>query len=95
MANGFRGDGQFYPEWKAIPQFCRPNGSVPYIVVDRWGVVRGYVAAAQGVELESCLGQQVSLQGTIKTLPGGDMPYMTCQRGSERQGGDTESACSA
>jgi hypothetical protein len=43
-------------------------------------VVRGYVAAAQGVELESCLGQQVSLQGAVKTLPGGDMPYMTCQR---------------
>ena len=56
------------------------NGSAPYIVLDRWGVVRGYVAAAQGVELESCLGQQVSLQGTIKTLPGGDMPYMLCQR---------------
>ena len=56
------------------------NGSAPYVVLDRWGVVRGYVAAAQGVELESCVGQQVSLQGTIKTLPGGDMPYMTCQR---------------
>ncbi|MGO9113570.1 MAG: BBP7 family outer membrane beta-barrel protein [Thermoguttaceae bacterium] len=55
------------------------NGSVPYIVLDRWGVVRAYVAPAQGVELESCIGQQVSLQGTIKTLPGGDMPYMTCQ----------------
>ncbi len=56
------------------------NGSAPYIVLDRWGVVRGYVAAAQGVELESFVGQQVSLQGTIKTLPGGDMPFMTCQR---------------
>jgi len=56
------------------------NGSAPYVVLDRWSVVRGYVAAAQGVELESCVGQQVSLQGTIKTLPGGDMPYMTCQR---------------
>ena len=56
------------------------NGPAPYVVLDRWGVVRGYVAAAEGVELESCIGQQVSLQGTIKTLPGGDMPYMTCQR---------------
>ncbi len=56
------------------------SGSAPYIVLDRWGVVRGYVAAAQGVELESCVGQQVSLQGTVKTLPGGEMPYMTCQR---------------
>jgi hypothetical protein len=55
------------------------NGSAPYLVIDRWGVVRGYVAAAQGVDLESFLGQQVSLQGAIKTLPGGDMPYMTCQ----------------
>jgi hypothetical protein len=63
------------------------DGSAPYIVLDRWGVVRGYVAAARGVELESCLGQQVSLQGTIKTLPGGDMPYMTCQR---VLGGNTE-----
>ena len=57
-----------------------PGGSAPYVVLDRWGVVRGYVVAAQGVELESCVGQEVSLQGTIKTLPGGDMPYMTCQR---------------
>ena len=56
------------------------SGSVPYIILDRWGVVRGYVATARGVDLESCLGQQVSLQGTIKTLPGGDMPCMTCQR---------------
>ena len=56
------------------------SGSAPYIVLDRWGVVRGYVAAAQGVELESRVGQQVSLQGTIRTLPGGDMPFMTCQR---------------
>ena len=56
------------------------NGLAPYIVLDRWGVVRGYVAAAQGVELESRVGQQVSLQGTIKTLPGGDMPYLTCQQ---------------
>ena len=63
------------------------DGSAPYIVLDRWGVVRGYVAAARGVELDSCLGQQVSLQGTIKTLPGGDMPYMTCQR---VLGGNTE-----
>ena len=56
------------------------NGLAPYVVLDRWGAVRGYVAAAQGVELESCLGQQVSLQGTIKTLPGGEMPYMVCQQ---------------
>ncbi|MEI8375695.1 MAG: BBP7 family outer membrane beta-barrel protein [Planctomycetota bacterium] len=56
------------------------NGSAPYVILDRWSVVRGYVAVAQGVELESCVGQQVSLQGTIKTLPGGDMPYMICQR---------------
>ena len=56
------------------------GGTAPYIVLDRWGVVRGYVAAARGVELESRVGQQVSLQGTVKTLPGGDMPYMTCQR---------------
>ena len=61
----------------AIPPTQR---AAPYVVLDRWGVVRGYVAAARGVELESCVGQQVSLQGTIKTLPGGDMPYMTCQR---------------
>jgi len=56
------------------------NGSAPYVVVDRWGVTRGYVRAVQGVELESCLGQQVSLQGTVKTLPGGDMPFMICQQ---------------
>ena len=73
--------------YTAIPPI--QNGSAPYIVLDRWGVVRGYVAAAQGVELESCLGQQVSLQGTIKTLPGGDMPYMTCQR---VLGGNAETA---
>ena len=71
------------------------NGSAPYIVLDRWGVVRGYVAAAQGVELESCLGQQVSLQGTIKTLPGGDMPYMTCQRVLSGKAEMPQSACSA
>jgi hypothetical protein len=56
------------------------DGALPYLVLDRWGVVRGYVAAAPGVELESCVGQQVSLQGTVKTLPGGDMPCMTCTR---------------
>ena len=56
------------------------SGTAPYVVLDRWGVVRGYVAAAEGVDLDSCVGQQVNLQGTIKTLPGGDMPYMTCQR---------------
>ena len=65
------------------------SGSVPYVVLDRWGVVRGYVSAAQGVDLESYLGQQVSLQGTIKTLPGGDMPYMTCQ---QVLGGQAETA---
>jgi len=32
------------------------------------------------VALDSCLGQQVSLQGAVKTLAGGEMPYMTCQR---------------
>ena len=52
------------------------NGSAPYALVDKWGVTRGYVAAAEGVDLESSLGRQVTLQGTIRTLPGGDMPSM-------------------
>ncbi len=56
------------------------NGSAPYLLLDKWGVVRGYVAAAAGVDLESNVGQQVNLQGTIRTLPGGDMPCMTCQK---------------
>jgi hypothetical protein len=56
------------------------SGTAPYLLLDRWGVVRGYVAAGRGVDLESSLGQQVSLQGTIRTLPGGDMPYMTCEK---------------
>ena len=61
------------------------NGSAPYLLLDKWGVVRGYVAAAQGVDLESSVGQQVSLQGTIRTLPGGDMPYMTCEKVARRR----------
>ena len=65
------------------------SGSVLYVLLDRWGVVRGYVAAARGVELESRLGQQVSLQGTVKTLPGGDMPCLTCQ---QILGGNAEAA---
>ena len=52
------------------------SGSAPYALVDKWGVTRGYVAAADGVDLESSLGRQVTLQGTIRTLPGGDMPSM-------------------
>jgi hypothetical protein len=56
------------------------NGAVPYVVLDRFGVVRGYVAAAGDVDLESSVGHQVSLQGSIKTLPGGDMPLMVCER---------------
>jgi hypothetical protein len=56
------------------------NGAAPYVLLDRWGVVCGYVAAAQGVDLESCVGRQVSLQGTVQTSPGGDVPNMTCQR---------------
>ena len=56
------------------------NGSAPYLLLDKWGVVRGYVAAGQGVDLEARVGQQVNLQGTVRTLPGGDMPYITCDK---------------
>jgi hypothetical protein len=65
------------------------NGAPPYTLTDRWGVVRGYVKPAQGVDLEASVGQQVSLQGSIKTLPGGDMPFMVCER---VLGGNAESA---
>ncbi len=67
------------------------TGSAPYILLDRWGVVRGYVAAAPGLELETCVGQQVSLQGKIRTLPGGDMPYLTCQRVLSGSAGSADS----
>ncbi len=56
------------------------NGSAPYVLLDKWGVVRGYVAAGHGVDLESSIGKQVSLQGAVRTLPGGDMPYMNCAK---------------
>jgi hypothetical protein len=65
------------------------NGAAPYVLLDRFGVVRGYVAAAQGVDLEASVGRQVSLQGSIKTLPGGDMPYLVCHK---VLGGDSETA---
>jgi hypothetical protein len=56
------------------------NGAAPYLLLDKWGVVRGYVAAGSGVDLESSVGQQVNLHGTIRTLPGGDMPCITCDK---------------
>ena len=56
------------------------NGAAPYLLLDKWGVVRGYIAAGPGVNLESSVGQQVSLHGTVRTLPGGEMPCMTCDK---------------
>ncbi len=56
------------------------SGAAPYLLLDKWGVVRGYVAGGQGVDLESSVGQQVNLHGSIRTLPGGDMPCITCDK---------------
>jgi hypothetical protein len=56
------------------------NGAAPYLLLDKWGVVRGYIAAAPGVDLEASVGQQVNLHGTVRSLPGGDMPVMTCDK---------------
>ncbi len=55
------------------------NHSAPYLLLDHWGAVRGYVAAAPGVDLEPSIGQQVTLQGSVKTLAGGEMAYITCE----------------
>lgn len=68
------------------------SGSAPYVLVDKWGVTRGYVAADAGVDLESSLGHQVTLQGTIRTLPGGDMP---CMKGARIAGDNRETAPAA
>ena len=56
------------------------NGVAPYAIVDPWGVVCGYVAPRQGLELEPYLNRQVTLQGTMKVLSGGDMPRMTVEK---------------
>lgn len=56
------------------------DGLAPYVLLDHFGVVRGYVASAPGVELEPYVGHQVSLQGAMKTLPGGTMPCMTAEK---------------
>ena len=56
------------------------NGIAPYAIVDQWGVVRGYVAARPGLELEPYLNRQVTLQGTVRTLSGGDMPQLTAEK---------------
>ncbi len=71
------------------------NGTSPYALVDKWGVTRGYVAAAAGVDLESSVGQQVTLQGTVRTLPGGDMPCMTCTKVMGGNGGQAAAGESA
>ena len=65
----------------SIRNAASQNGSAPPpYLLDQWGVVRSYVAAGSGVDLESIVGQQVSLHGTVRTLPGGDMPVMTCDK---------------
>ena len=46
---------------------------------------------ADGIDLNAYLGQQVTLQGSVRTLPGGDMPYMSCEKVI---GGNSEPASS-
>jgi hypothetical protein len=55
------------------------RGIAPYMLVDRWGVVRGYVSAKPGLELEPYLGQQITLKGTMHRLPAGDMPLLAAE----------------
>ncbi len=53
------------------------NGVAPYVLLDRFGVVRGYVSPGANGELDAYLGKQVSLQGSTRALPGGDMTCLT------------------
>ena len=55
------------------------RGAAPYMLVDRWGVVRGYVSPKPGLELEPYLGQQITLKGAMRRLPAGDMPLLTAE----------------
>ena len=71
------------------------NGSAPYYLLNQFGVVQSYVAAGPGVDLEASVGQQVNLHGTVRTLPGGDMPIMTCDKiagGGEQSAAPTVAA---
>jgi hypothetical protein len=55
------------------------SGIAPYTVIDRWGVVRGYVSPKPGLELEPYLGRQITLRGTMRRLPAGDMPLLRAE----------------
>jgi hypothetical protein len=47
------------------------DGSMPYVLLDRWGMVHCYVSPAQGVVLEPYLGRDVTVQGSTQPSASG------------------------
>jgi hypothetical protein len=54
-----------------------PNGKEGCVLLDKSGVVRAFVTAARGVDLESSIGQEVTLPGKIQTWPDDGIPRIT------------------
>ena len=54
------------------------NLAIPYLLLDRYGVVVGYLAAGPGVDLESHLGQVVTVQGKAAASQG-EPHCLTCE----------------